>query len=1317
MLLIGLGMKYTGNGLRLLVAWMAVVGIVLALPVPASSNSSGNVLVGGFEIDGNYFEGFNNTTTATGPDGDPVDWGSAEIQGDVDHFVDLVGEPDETVFDSGSKENDLSSWADSGSASSSSNADINNVWIHDRVVGGDTYAFFAWSRAGDQGSVQWYLELNQLPDTTNGNGVSVPDRSENDVRISLVNQGNGNFVVDEVETWDADTESWVAANLSSIKGTTNDSTINIPGGSLTKELFNEFGFNLSELLPDEDCTFRGFTTFNLRSQAGLGNQSELKDYATGGIDIPPRCGDIRIEKRDPDGNLLGGATFEITPDPTPGSNAPSLEVTDNAAPDTDPTDGVIVIDPAEPGDYTITETEPPPGYIQTTDPQDVTLPEFGSVTVVFTNRLGSITWSKLDEEDQSPICCASFTISPNPLIGAPADPPLTVVDNQAPDVEPAPGVIKVEDVKTGTYTITETAPPEGYDLPDNPVRDDVVVDADHPDVTVEDSFTDPRLPSELSVKKLDADTQEPLPGAKFELYRDDGDGVTEAPDGDTLVGDCTTDDSGTCSVGNLGFGTYYWFEVSAPSGYDLPANRYSNLIVITAADAGHEFDPVTFTDPQIRSKLTIVKLDAVTRDELAGATFVIRRDDGDGEFEADEDTIVDPPGEIATDGTGKVTVDGLLFGTYWVEETAPPTGHELPDPDPAFQGPFTFGPDNAGETVTVAFEDPQTPTDLTIKKLDGTSEKPLAGATFELYLDDPADGVKDAPDGDTLIDECTTGDDGSCTITGLGFGTYYWLETEVPPGYDLPADPFSAFVEVNANNAGEPQVLNFFNPRRPGALTVLKVDDSDDAPLAGGTFDLVLDDGDGTYEADQDTVVGNCTTGDEGTCTIGDLDFGTYFWVETDAPEGYQLPENPVSDPVIINADNVDYERTPVGFRDPRVPSELSVKKVGASTGDPLAGAVFQLYSDTDPNAEAPDGDTPVGDECTTGDDGVCTVGDLDFGTYYWFEVSAPDGYDLPEDRTTDPIMIDAGNAGDELTTFVVQDPRTLSELSVLKLDATDETPLPGAVFDLVLDDGDGTYEGDQDTFVGSCITGDEGTCTVGDLDFGTYFWVETDAPIGYQLPENPVSDPITVTAQNAGTEFAKVTFKDPRVPSDLTVLKLAEDTDRPLVGGVFELYRDDGDGVGDAPDDGDELIGECTTEVDGTCTISDLDFGDYYWYETQAPEGYLLPDDRTSDIITISADNAGTAIAPFEFVDPRKPEQPTPTPTPTPSPTPSPTVTPTPAPPTSPPPSTPTPPPAQPEMPDTGLGGLSWEIALAVAALALGAVVLVGRRRIGDHG
>ena len=71
------------------------------------------------------------------------------------------------------------------------------------------------------------------------------------------------------------------------------------------------------------------------------------------------------------------------------------------------------------------------------------------------------------------------------------------------------------------------------------------------------------------VKKDDAGNF--LAGAKFKIYKDDGDEVAELGAGDTLVGsECETSSNGTgtCTFSNLFFGKYWVDETFTPAGYD-----------------------------------------------------------------------------------------------------------------------------------------------------------------------------------------------------------------------------------------------------------------------------------------------------------------------------------------------------------------------------------------------------------------------------------------------------------------------------------------------------------------------------------------------------------------------------------------------------------------------------------------------------------------------------------------------------------------------------------------------------------------------------
>ncbi|MCL2782145.1 MAG: prealbumin-like fold domain-containing protein, partial [Actinomycetia bacterium] len=78
-------------------------------------------------------------------------------------------------------------------------------------------------------------------------------------------------------------------------------------------------------------------------------------------------------KTDSENNPLAGATFHVT-----GPNGYAKDVTDNQAPDADPTDGGFLLNKGlAPGTYTITETGAPSGFAVDPTPQSVTIDAMG----------------------------------------------------------------------------------------------------------------------------------------------------------------------------------------------------------------------------------------------------------------------------------------------------------------------------------------------------------------------------------------------------------------------------------------------------------------------------------------------------------------------------------------------------------------------------------------------------------------------------------------------------------------------------------------------------------------------------------------------------------------------------------------------------------------------------------------------------------------------------------------------------------------------------------------------------------------------------
>lgn len=169
--------------------------------------------------------------------------------------------------------------------------------------------------------------------------------------------------------------------------------------------------------------------------------------------------------------------------------------------------------------------------------------------------------------------------------------------------------------------------------------------------------------------KADHTTGVTLAGSAYDLYRKADEGLTPgsaeaaAADVDVLVGTYTTGGDGTILIDGLIAGTYYFKEVTAPTGFTVDPKPTEAVAVGGTGST----EPVAFTAADARIRLVISKQDIATGRELPGAAL----------------SITDAGGTVISrwvSGAQPVEIDTSMFKageTYTLTEESAPAGYAV----------------------------------------------------------------------------------------------------------------------------------------------------------------------------------------------------------------------------------------------------------------------------------------------------------------------------------------------------------------------------------------------------------------------------------------------------------------------------------------------------------------------------------------------------------------------------------------------------------------------------------------------------------------
>ncbi|MFD9080719.1 MSCRAMM family protein [Streptomyces erythrochromogenes] len=209
----------------------------------------------------------------------------------------------------------------------------------------------------------------------------------------------------------------------------------------------------------------------------------------------------------------------------------------------------------------------------------------------------------------------------------------------------------------------------------------------------------------------------------------------------------------------------------------------------------------------------------------------------------------------------------------------------------------------------------------------------------------------------------------------------------------------------------------------PGtARVVLRSTDVDTGtPLSGARFELWREANDlaglqSAGRAADEKQSSGCLTDAKGVCSV-ELPVGeTYYAVQVAVPAGYDRPDEPFAgfdlgqgaarEGTVVNVPN---RRRGAAYG-----GGIRVRKKDGKTGAPLAGAVFEIWKETNGTTglqtAGVDADQRPRPGCATDADGTCDFEGLADGAYFLVEKDVPEGYVLPKNPVAGPWRMDGAS-------------------------------------------------------------------------------------------------------------------------------------------------------------------------------------------------------------------------------------------------------------------------------------------------------------------
>lgn len=720
----------------------------------------------------------------------------------------------------------------------------------------------------------------------------------------------------------------------------------------------------------------------------------------------------------------------------------------------------------------------------------------------------------------------------------------------------------------------------------------------------------------LEIQKKDQETGKSSPQGKGSLQG----AVYTVYQGQERIGSIETDQNGYGTLEKIPAGTYTVKETKAPLGYELDPKTYT-VEILTKAE--NQTVLLVSEEKPIKVKIKIRKTDDDTgqaaaqgKGSLKGAEYTVYAGENIGTLK--KDTVV---GKIVTGEDGTGSIENLLPGNYYIQETKASPGYFLDKT----KYEITFPLDGSKTEAELASREKPVKGSIEVQKADAETKenKPqITSTTFEgvvygIYAEENIGTIKKGE----KVTEIVTDKNGRGKAENLLWGTYRVKEIKAPEGYLPDEKEYTAEIPQAAEGSTSLRVLlNSYDKPIRGDVAItkfLKEKEGENASKKPGegiqfTFTEVGN------EKNQVTVTtdknGYATTKNE-KYPDGRLLYGTYQVKESKVPEGY-AGVTPFEVTISENQQSLYYI-----LENREILCPVKIIKTAEDTGKVIAqqGTQFKIQKKIQEKWQDQEFVVSMYPKETrqtvfeTDESGSFYLPEkLNAGLYRVVEVKAPKGYALSKV----PLEFSVYN-GMELEKGLeirFADKVQMGRILLEKKDKDTGSGVgEGFTFSVTAGEDiytkDGTLRLKKGKEADRITTDEEGKAETKELYPGKYLLKEEETGEFYAGSEEVYE--VVLKAEEAEEKF-QIPYSVENSKTKIKIRKTEnESSDKVLENAEFRLYTEE-------PADTGRLL---ITDDKGEITVEDLLHDTvYYLVETKAPEGYV----RDETIHKIQVDEKG---------------------------------------------------------------------------------------------